>query len=154
MESRLVEQHRAFTPLPLSSFWCACVVSLLLSFCLFPLWTLLYWIKSKSKLIILSAPPTVPYACFMFLSLSIVLPCLYACVHTVEPFIYTIAPASSTCPRLQLPKSKKERTREHKCKAKCIVSSWMHNLKIQCWEKCSKTGLLYYILCKLPLPPI
>lgn len=28
MESRLVEQHRGFTPLPLSSLWCACAMTL------------------------------------------------------------------------------------------------------------------------------
>lgn len=40
MKSRLVEQHWAFTPLPHSSLWRACVVSLPV-FCFFFVWS--YW---------------------------------------------------------------------------------------------------------------
>lgn len=54
MVSRLVEQHRAFTPLPLPLIWWACVVSLRL----FPLWTLFSWIINPTHTFLcLSAPP-------------------------------------------------------------------------------------------------
>lgn len=63
MKSRLVEQHRAFTPLPHSSLWRACVVSLPVFFHLVILGTLLpgiMWIKANSFTNGVPAPST-PY---------------------------------------------------------------------------------------------
>lgn len=75
MVSRLVEQHRGFTPLPLSSFWFACVVSLPLSFSIghfCPEWHL----NEISSFYIQDLSTTL-----LYVHASIVAP--PACVHTV-----------------------------------------------------------------------
>lgn len=109
MVSRLVEQRRAFTPLLLWFFCCACVVSLLLSFSTVNTFLLNH--------ISLSSPPML-YICAHCLS--------DVCVHCT-PLLFSLYDFSHTS-------SKTKRKAKHlnlNAEPQCIDCPC---LRIQCWE--------------------
>lgn len=143
MESRLVEQHRAFTPLPPSSFWRACVVSLPSVFfqseCFYPESCL-----NQRSYIYLQSPSTTSSVHALCSYLSLICSSMLSCLCTYALYLYfSIGPASPTSALLQLLKLKQKKHCNMNTKQLCIASSWMHNLKIQCWENKDCFALLY-----------
>lgn len=117
MVSRLVEQHRAFTPRPLPS-WCACVVSLLLVFLSFSTVKLSSFIINQSSYFTVSQH----HLCTFYVLTSIAPTCLLIVFFSI---LFYRSSLSHLC-NCSTQKTKKDIRTYSKCKAVTYICFFLN----------------------------